>query len=318
MIWPQSNDSVDLLTQDEKLEGMEVLAKTTQGLSTTALCLGVQGKDTDDMLVYAKHAKKLSPTAIISRPPDTGKTQDDLRQYWRALASVITEQPVMIQTTARRGGTSPSTELLIELAKEFPNFGYVKEESNPVVPRIRALLASPSIRSVFSASGRLWMALRVAARHRRPRHRTNRLRRHPRKDLETDEKRLRSRDAQGHVQQADADVQPVANAPRQPARLQSLFVEDAWRVPHDDLASVWSGWQHSRQADLFGTDALGRGDRRNRVAFRVAQAVPEARQVRGPVSSRPSKIETRLADLGQCMLRDDREELAFHMEVPFA
>ena len=153
MIWPQSNDSVDLLTQDEKLEGMEVLAKTTQGLSTTALCLGVQGKDTDDMLVYAKHAKKLAPTAIISRPPDTGKTQDDLRQYWRALASVITEQPVMIQTTARRGGTTPSTELLIELAKEFTNFGYVKEESYPVVPRIRALLASPSIRSVFSARG---------------------------------------------------------------------------------------------------------------------------------------------------------------------
>ena len=153
MIWPQSNDSVDLLTKDEKLQGMEVLARTSQGLKTTALCLGVQGQDTDDMLDYAKHAKQLSPTAIISRPPDTGKTQDDLRQYWRALASVITEQPVMIQTTARRGGVSPSTELLIELAKEFPNFGYVKEESNPVIPRIAALLASPSIRSVFSARG---------------------------------------------------------------------------------------------------------------------------------------------------------------------
>jgi len=41
----------------------------------------------------------------------------------------------------------------MELAKEFPNFGYVKEESHPVVPRIRALLASPLIRSVFSARG---------------------------------------------------------------------------------------------------------------------------------------------------------------------
>ncbi|NQT93367.1 MAG: dihydrodipicolinate synthase family protein [Lentisphaerae bacterium] len=153
MIWPQSNDSVDLLTQDEKLQGMEMLAKTTQGLKTTALCLGVQGKDTDDMLVYARHAKALSPTAVISRPPDTGKTQDDLRQYWRALAKVITDRPVMIQTTARRGGVSPSTTLLIELAREFPNFGYVKEESSPVIPRIRALLASPSIRSVFSARG---------------------------------------------------------------------------------------------------------------------------------------------------------------------
>ncbi len=153
MIWPQSNDSNDLLTTEEKLEGMEVLAKTTRDLRTTALCLGVQGKDTDDMLIYAKHAERLAPTAIISRPPDTGKTQDDLRQYWRALASVVTERPVMIQTTARRGGISPSTELLVELAKEFKNFGYVKEESRPVIPRMQELIASPSIRRVFSARG---------------------------------------------------------------------------------------------------------------------------------------------------------------------
>jgi len=153
MIWPQSNDSVDLLTRDEKLEGMEVLAKTTADLNTTALCLGVQGTDTDDMLVYAKHARKLAPTAVISRPPDTAKTEDDLHAYWRALAEVITDRPVMIQTHGRRGSATPSTALLIELAKEFPNFGYVKEESNPVIPRIRALLASPDIRTVFSARG---------------------------------------------------------------------------------------------------------------------------------------------------------------------
>jgi len=153
MIWPQSNDSIDLLTRDEKLEGMETVARTARNLKTTALCLGVQGEDTDDMLVYARHAKTLAPAAIISRPPDTGKTQEDLRQYWRALAGVITDRPVMIQTHGRRGAATPSTELLIELAKEFPNFGYVKEESSPVIPRIRALLASPAIRSVFSARG---------------------------------------------------------------------------------------------------------------------------------------------------------------------
>ena len=84
MIWPQSNDSIDLLTRDEKLKGMETLAGTARKLKTTALCLGVQGMDTDDMLVYARRAKRLASTAVISRPPDTGKTQDDLRQYWRA------------------------------------------------------------------------------------------------------------------------------------------------------------------------------------------------------------------------------------------
>ena len=155
MIWPQSNDSVDLLTRNEKLEGMEVLAKTTRDLRTTALCLGVQGKDTDDMLVYAKHAEKLAPAAIISRPPDTGKTQDDMRQYWRALASV-TKRPVILQTTGSGGlyrGPAPSIELMIELAEEFSNFGYVKEEAGGVIYRMRKLLASPSIRRVFSARG---------------------------------------------------------------------------------------------------------------------------------------------------------------------
>ena len=155
MIWPQSNDSVDLLTTDEKLQGMEVLAKTARNLRTTSLCLGVQGKDTDDMLVYAKHAEKLAPAAIISRPPDSGETQDDLRQYWRALASV-TKRPVILQTTGSGGiykGPAPSIELMIELAEKYPNFGYVKEEAAGVITRMRMLLASPSIRRVFSARG---------------------------------------------------------------------------------------------------------------------------------------------------------------------
>jgi dihydrodipicolinate synthase/N-acetylneuraminate lyase len=155
MIWPQSGDSVDLLTTDEKLQGMEVLAKTARKLSTTALCLGVQGKDTAEMLMFAKHAEKLAPPAIISRPPDSGKTEDDLRQYWHALASV-TGRPVFIQTTGGVAykGPTPSVDLLIELAKDFPHFGYVKEEAGNVIARTRALVAAkPPIRRVFSARG---------------------------------------------------------------------------------------------------------------------------------------------------------------------
>ncbi len=155
MIWPQSGDSVDLLTMDEKLEGMEVLAKTTRDLHTTALCLGVQGKDTDEMLIYARHAEKLAPAAFISRPPDSGKTQDDMRQYWRALGSA-TKRPVFFQTTGGVAykGSPPSTELLIELAKEFPNFGYVKEEAGNVIARMQIeIAAKPAIRRVFGARG---------------------------------------------------------------------------------------------------------------------------------------------------------------------
>jgi len=159
MIWPQSGDSVDLLSREEKLRGMEVLAEVAQN-TKTALCLGVQGRDLEEMLTFAKHAEKLAPAAIISRPPDDGRTQDDLHTYWRALAKVA-RRPVIIQTTggvAYRGPT-PSVELLTELAKEFPFFGYVKEEASPVPSRIRALIKSrPPIRRVFSARGGLgWL-----------------------------------------------------------------------------------------------------------------------------------------------------------------
>ncbi|NLV46695.1 MAG: dihydrodipicolinate synthase family protein [Candidatus Hydrogenedentes bacterium] len=166
MIWPQSGDSVDLLTTEEKLRGMEVLAAAAKDFHS-ALCLGVQGKDTTDMLLYAKHVENLAPTALISRPPDSGTTEDDLRQYWHALAS-ITKRPVILQTTGGVAykGPSPSVDLLTELAKDFPNFGYVKEEAGAVISRMRALLAArPPIRRVFGARGGLgWLyELRLGA-----------------------------------------------------------------------------------------------------------------------------------------------------------
>lgn len=154
MIWPQSGDSLDLLTMKEKLEGMEALADAMKGRKS-ALCLGVQGRNTEEMLIYARHAEKLDVPCIISRPPDDGKTQEDMRDYWRALAKV-TNRPVILQTT---GGTTyrgpaPSVELLIDLAKGSPWFGYVKEEAANTWQRMKLLIeAKPVIKTVFSAWG---------------------------------------------------------------------------------------------------------------------------------------------------------------------
>ncbi len=154
MIWPQAGDAVDLLTTEEKLTGMEVLADALKG-RRAALCLGVQGKNTEEALVFARQAEKLESTAIISRPPDDGKTEADLREYWSAIAKV-SNRPVIIQTSGgtKYKGPAPSVELLIELAKSFPQFGYVKEETAPIEARMRKLLAAkPTIKRVFSAWG---------------------------------------------------------------------------------------------------------------------------------------------------------------------
>ncbi|WP_265592681.1 hypothetical protein [Verrucomicrobium sp. BvORR034] len=43
---------------------------------------------------------------------------------------------------------------MVELAKEFPQFGYIKEEAPPVIGRTRELCAArPVIRRVFRARG---------------------------------------------------------------------------------------------------------------------------------------------------------------------
>ena len=240
MIWPQSGDSVDLLTTDEKLQGMEVLAKAARGLRT-ALCLGVQGKDTAEMLIFAKHAEKLAPAAIISRPPDSGKTEDDLRQYWRALAAVA-QRPVIIQTTGGVAykGPVPSVQLLIELAKEFPHFGYVKEEAGPDHrPHARPGRGEAADPPRVQRPRRVRLALRVASWHRRPDHRARGLCGCPHPHLGTAAERLGSRGPAGRLQQVPPHGESGQEHPgRRVARLPALPLEEARRVQEDGLAPL--------------------------------------------------------------------------------
>jgi 4-hydroxy-tetrahydrodipicolinate synthase len=151
VVWPQGSSSVTALTNQERGHGMEVLAKAVQG-KRIALVLGVQGKDVAEMREYATKADALNPDAVIAMPPTTGSSMDDYRAYFRALAS-ITKRPVFVQTSGGARDLPPTTDLIIELAREFPNFGYVKEESAPVVSRMKAEIAArPTMKGVFGAS----------------------------------------------------------------------------------------------------------------------------------------------------------------------
>lgn len=159
MIWAQSGDDMLFLSKEERMRGMEVLAKACKG-KRTVLCLGVQGNDIKEMLEFARHAESLAPGAIISRPPDSGKSLEDMRQYYRELGKVA-NRPVIVQTTGGPSykGPAPSIELMVELAREFSHFGYVKEEHAPIAGRIEMLVRQkPVIKRVFSAAGGLaWL-----------------------------------------------------------------------------------------------------------------------------------------------------------------
>ena len=78
IVWPQGSSSVSTLTQEERTRGMEVLAKAVRGRHVK-LVLGVQGRDTAEMLTYLRAAEALAPDALIAMPPTSAATIDEAR-----------------------------------------------------------------------------------------------------------------------------------------------------------------------------------------------------------------------------------------------
>lgn len=149
MAWPQNASGYRTLSKEERMRGMEVLAKTIKGRKP-ALVMGVQAADTEQMLEFARAAESLEPDALIAMPPYQAKSLDEYRAYYRALAGV-TKRPIFIQTTGGARDVTPTVEFIVELASEFPQLAYVKEETSPVVERMKALLKHrPPIKAVFS------------------------------------------------------------------------------------------------------------------------------------------------------------------------
>src|SRR5437879_4163154 len=136
MVWPQLASEYSKLTREERLRGMEIIGKAAKG-KKPALVLGVQGPNKAAALAYLEKAESVAPDGIIAIPPTEAKSLDDFRDYYRALARA-TSRPLFVQTTGGAKGVIPSIELLVELANEFPNCGYIKEEQTPVIERMQA------------------------------------------------------------------------------------------------------------------------------------------------------------------------------------
>lgn len=152
LVWPQLSSELLQLNKEERLRGMDTLARANRS-GRAALILGVQGADTKEMLEYAEHAESLAPDAVIAIPPTHAKSIDDYHEYFRALCK-LAKRPVFTQTSGGAPGLVMSTDFLVSLAREFPNFGYIKEEHDPIVPRMKELVTHrpDPIKRVFGAN----------------------------------------------------------------------------------------------------------------------------------------------------------------------
>ena len=162
VIWPQSNDAIDLLTVEERLAGMQALVdEWKNNPKKTVLTLGVNGDDTEQMMMFAREAERMASESgvdfiLAARPPYYGKTEADIKEYFDSLATVA-RRPVIIQTYVNEDCPAPSAELLIGLAQTYPDvYGWIKEESNKLEANERQqaeLAGKPAVKTVFSAWG---------------------------------------------------------------------------------------------------------------------------------------------------------------------
>ena len=136
----------------------------------TVLTLGVNGDDIQEMLMFAREAERMAEESgvdfiLAARPPYYGKTEQDIKEYYEALATVA-KRPVIIQTYVNEDCPAPSAELLIDLAQRYPDvYGWIKEESNKLEANDRQqaeLEGKPAVKTVFSAWGRMAVALSEA------------------------------------------------------------------------------------------------------------------------------------------------------------
>ena len=162
VIWPQSNDSVDLLTKEERFAGMAALVgEWRKNPTKTVLALGVNGDDTEEMLVFAREAERLAAESgvdivLAARPPYYGATESEQQAYFDALAKVA-RRPVIIQTYVNDACPTPSVDFLVGLARKYPDiYGWIKEESDKLEANARQqseLEARDAIKTVLSAWG---------------------------------------------------------------------------------------------------------------------------------------------------------------------
>src|SRR5713226_9158973 len=85
MVWPQLASEYMTLTKEERLRGMESIARAARG-KKPALVLGVQGPNMAAALEYVRHAETLAPDALIAIPPTGAQTLAEFRAQDRAVA----------------------------------------------------------------------------------------------------------------------------------------------------------------------------------------------------------------------------------------
>lgn len=145
-VWPQLASEWETLSETERLEGAEAIARTGKNLRP-AIVIGVQGPNAATAVKYAKHAAKVGADAIISLPPPNQGDPKALLDYYQEVGSA-TGLPLFVQAVG-----DMSVDSILEMYRNVPTLRYVKDEAGQPLARIRILREKSNEQlKVFSGS----------------------------------------------------------------------------------------------------------------------------------------------------------------------
>jgi len=151
LVWPQLAGEFYVLSEEERTRGAEVILGAAAG--RTNVVIGVQAPSSSLALKFAQHAEAHGAAALISLPPYLGSVGlENAASYYRTLARGV-KLPIFIQNSGAPWGPALPTEFVIQMAKENPQFAYIKEEVAPVAHRIGEYARSGVMKGIFSGSG---------------------------------------------------------------------------------------------------------------------------------------------------------------------
>ena len=154
IVWPVNASSFPVLTDEERMRGMQVVIEQTAG--RVPVILGVQGASGHHAALFSRHAQALGADGVIAMAPyvEAIEDEDAMVRYFLAIDREV-NMPIFIQNHIR--GSELSIDAMARLIREVEHIEYVKEESFPATHMTTGLIerAGPKLKGVFGgASGR--------------------------------------------------------------------------------------------------------------------------------------------------------------------
>jgi len=153
LVWPQLAGEFYLLSEEERLRGTEVVVRAAAG--RRPVVIGVQAPTKELAVKFARHAEEKGADAVIALPPFLGGVGlATVTDYFRSLAQAV-KIPIFIQNSGEPWGPALAPSFVIDLARQYPQLGYIKEEVSPVAHRMVEYVHSGVMKGIFSgAAGR--------------------------------------------------------------------------------------------------------------------------------------------------------------------